>query len=122
MRQSLPTDTLENLEVRKIFLVRVTHLDRMKGNSNSLTRAEKSKNRPTIITTPAPPIESEEIIVENPISVRLNEPFEKKENNQQGKGSHQPRQKSYEYIIEEEISYKARRRLIYKEEYSSENG
>lgn len=94
----------------------------MKGNSVSTSRANKSKNRPTIITTPAPPLENEEIIIEEPIAVKLKEPDDKHEKQQEGKGQHQHRQKSYEYIIEEEFSYKAKRRLIYKEGFSNENG
>jgi hypothetical protein len=82
-------------------------------NPPLLMRNDRNLNRPTIITTPAPPIEKETdpsisnlraIPETKPNTGPIPEIFPK---------SHM--QKSIELIIEEEYSYTAKRRVVYKE-------
>lgn len=84
----------------------------MKNSQNKPVRYERNLNRPTIITTPAPPLEIEEVARMHKPLAGSNIPQQEANNN---KGF--PNQRSYEYVIEEEISYKAKRRLIYTEKF-----
>lgn len=82
-------------------------------------RGDRAIARPTIITTPAPPMESEILItMKSHVSVsEKEEPVKKDDKRQSSRPQHQ---RSIEYIIEEEFSYKAKRRVVYKESHGGQ--